>query len=107
MREGLARGLFTTLNHAKEEGAFERRDRLLEELRNLAAAWPDDAAVREGLAKGLLSTFVDAESDERKERLWAELSELLEAYPEDAWAQSLRTAMETQETTDPPASAGA
>lgn len=63
--------------------------------------------MREWLVRELANTFIDAESDERKEPLWAELLDLSETHPEDAWAQSLRTEIETRETTDPPASAGA
>ena len=47
----LAKGLFNTLNDARQEEALERRDALLEELRQLARDYPDDAAVRESLAK--------------------------------------------------------
>ena len=46
VRERLANGLFNTLNHAKQEQALERRDTLLQELRHLAQAYPQDAAVR-------------------------------------------------------------
>ncbi|MGH7121060.1 MAG: hypothetical protein ACREFP_19075 [Acetobacteraceae bacterium] len=53
LREALASVLYNTLNDAKAEERLERRDALLEELRALARAWPDDAAVRERLAKGL------------------------------------------------------
>ena len=47
----LAIGLFNTLNAAKQEETLERRDALLEELRQLATRYPDDAAVREWVAR--------------------------------------------------------
>jgi hypothetical protein len=56
-REHLARGLFNTLNHAKAEDDLARRDTLLNEVRTLAHAYPDDAAVRARLARGLFSTL--------------------------------------------------
>jgi len=48
-REQLTKGLFNTLNHAKEEDDLEQRDALLEELRHLRADYPDDPEVREQL----------------------------------------------------------
>jgi hypothetical protein len=45
----LTKGLFNTLNHAKEEDDLEQRDALLEELRHLRADYPDDPEVREQL----------------------------------------------------------
>jgi hypothetical protein len=48
----LAAALFTTRNDAKAENDLARRDALLEELRALARAFPEDAAAREML--GLL-----------------------------------------------------
>jgi hypothetical protein len=47
VREPLAKGLFNTLNHAKQEEALERRDALLEELRTLTQAFPQEPIVRE------------------------------------------------------------
>ena len=52
MREQLAKGLFNTLVYAKAENDLQRRDALLVELRQLQQAWPQDAAVREQLARG-------------------------------------------------------
>ncbi len=49
----LAKGLFNTLDHATQEDDRGRRDALLDELRALARAHPDDAAVRDALARGL------------------------------------------------------
>ncbi len=43
-------GLFATLVDAKAEDDLARRDALLDELRALAAAYPDDPAVREIIA---------------------------------------------------------
>ncbi|MGB8770566.1 MAG: hypothetical protein WCC92_13175 [Candidatus Korobacteraceae bacterium] len=63
----MAKGLYNTLNDAKQEGALKQRDALLEELRQLARAYPEDAAVREGLAMGLLNTLVHAKQEEALE----------------------------------------
>ena len=83
----LAMGLYNTLFDAKQEEALERRDALLEELRQLARAYPDDAAVREQLAKGLYNTLNDAKQEEaleRRDALLEELRQLARAYPDDA-----------------------
>lgn len=48
----IAMALFNTLIDAKQEEALERRDALLDELRELAAAHPEDGAVQEALARG-------------------------------------------------------
>ncbi len=67
--------------------ALERRDTLLEELRQLARNYPDDAAVRERLAMGLFNTVVDAmeeEALERRDTLLEELRQLARNYPDDA-----------------------
>jgi integrase len=58
VRKTLARGLFNTLNDAKAKNDLARRDTLLEELRPLAGTYPDDAAVREGLARGLVNNAI-------------------------------------------------
>ena len=50
-----ARGLFNTLVYAKAEDDLARRDALLDELRALARAHPDDAAVRQPLASIIAS----------------------------------------------------
>ena len=47
MRYPLTRGLVNTLNQAKVEDDLARRDDLLVELRELARAYPDDAALCE------------------------------------------------------------
>ena len=83
----LAMGLFNTLNHAKEKNDLGRRDELLEELRGLAEAHPDEAAVRERLAGGLFNTLNDAKEENdlgRRDELLGELRGLAEAHPEDA-----------------------
>ena len=83
----LAVGLYNTLNHAKEETRLDRRDALLEELRALASAWPDDAAVREQLAMGLFNTLNDAKEEtrlDRRDALLEELRALAGAWPDDA-----------------------
>src|SRR5215831_15679942 len=49
----LAVGLCNTLNAAKDENDLARRDGLLDELRALARTYPDDATVRDALARGL------------------------------------------------------
>ncbi len=87
MREQLAKGLFNTLNHAKAEDDLARRDALLDELRALAGAYPDDAAVRELLAMGLFATLNDAKAEDdlaRRDALLDELRALAGAYPDDA-----------------------
>jgi hypothetical protein len=46
VREQLAKGLFNTLVDAKQEEALERRDALLEELRQLVQTYPQDGFLR-------------------------------------------------------------
>ncbi|MGZ9111621.1 MAG: hypothetical protein ACXW3X_11180 [Rhodoplanes sp.] len=80
----MAVGLVNT--HAKEENA-NRRDALLDELRALARAHPDNAAVRENLAIGLFNAFHHAKAKNdlvRRDALHDELRELAEAHGEDA-----------------------
>ena len=55
VREPLARGLFDKLVDAKAEDDLARRDALLDELRALTRARPDDAAVRQPLASIIAS----------------------------------------------------
>ena len=55
---------------------------LLVELRQLQQAWPRDAAVREQLAKGLLSTLIYAKAEndlQRRDALLVELRQLQQA----------------------------
>jgi hypothetical protein len=62
-------------------------DALLEELRALAGAHPQDAAVREPLAMGLRNTVIDAKAEDdlaRRDALLEELRALAGAHPEDA-----------------------
>lgn len=74
-------GLVNTLNDANAENDLSRRDGLLQELRALAAAHPADAAVREGLSKGLavrlLAAREDGEPAPVQEALVTELTPLL------------------------------
>ncbi len=82
----LAMGLFNTLNHAKAEDDLARRDALLDELRALAGAYPDDPAVRERLAMGLFNTLNHAKAEDdlaRRDALLDELRALAGAYPAD------------------------
>ncbi|MFO1127328.1 MAG: hypothetical protein U1E66_02635 [Rhodospirillales bacterium] len=82
----VAMGLFNTLNHAKDESDLDRRDDLLNELRRLAQAYPDDDAVREKLAMGLLNTLYYAKDENdlgRRDDLLDDLRRLAQAYPDD------------------------
>ena len=86
-RSLIAMGLVNTLNHAKAEENLPRRDALLEELRALAAHYPDDAAVREQLAMGVFNTLNHAKAEEdlpRRDALLEELRALAAHYPDDA-----------------------
>ena len=86
---------FNTLVDAKAEQDLARRDGLLAELRALAGAHPEDAAVREQLAKGLAKTMLDTAEEEKPEleaALRAELLALAEAHPQDGWVEQLRSA---------------
>ena len=83
----LSMGLFNTLYYAKAEGDLPRRDALLDELRDLRVGFPDDALVRERLAKGLFNTLIDAEDEgdqSRCDAILQELRELQNAFPDDA-----------------------
>jgi len=83
----LAMGLFNTHLAAQQEGDLSRRDALLKELRALATAWPDDAAVRENLAMGLFNTLNAAQQEgdlSRRDALLKELRALATAWPDDA-----------------------
>ena len=80
-------GLVNTRDDAKAEDDLTRRDGLLDELRGLARAFPDDAAVREELAGGLFNTLTDAKAEDdlaRRDALLDELRALARAFPEDA-----------------------
>ena len=62
---------------------------MLDELRVLARTFPDDAAVRERLAGGLLNTLNDAKAEDdlaRRDGLLDELRTLSGAFPVDAAA---------------------
>ncbi|NTW35269.1 MAG: hypothetical protein HGB17_03925, partial [Syntrophobacteraceae bacterium] len=68
-------------------GDLEQGLRQLEELRMLYHAHPDDATVREGLAKGLVNAHFDAgeEGDrEQSQSLLEELRILYHTHPDDA-----------------------
>jgi hypothetical protein len=83
----LAMGLANALNHAKAELDPVRRDALLAELRALAAAHLENAAVRQQLANGLFNALVYAEDEQdlaRRDGLLEELRALAQAHPEDA-----------------------
>lgn len=81
-----AAGLFNALMDAKIEGALVQRDTLLDNLRTLAQAYPNDAAVREILANGLSNTLLDARAEGAlawRDRLLEELRTLARTYPYD------------------------
>jgi hypothetical protein len=84
----LAMGLANALVCAQYiEEALERRDALLEELRQSAQAYPHDAVVRESLANGLSHVLIDVKEKnglERRDALLEELRQLAQAYPHDA-----------------------
>ena len=83
----LAMGLCNTLVYAKQEKALQRRDALLDELRQLARTYPDDAGVRGPLATGLYNTLNHAKQEEalqRRDALLDELRQLARTYPDDA-----------------------
>ena len=79
--------LRNALIDAKTDGHLARRDALLDELRALARAYPDDVAMREQLASGLLNTLnhTKAEGDlTRPDALLDELRALARTRPNDA-----------------------
>jgi erythromycin esterase-like protein len=79
-------GLLNTLSDAKAEEDLARRDGLLDELRALARAYANDAAVRLRLAWGLLATLADAKAGDdlaRHDALLDELGALARAFPDD------------------------
>jgi hypothetical protein len=83
----LGAALFTTLDPAKLEEGFGRRDALLDELRALATAYPDVAPLRTWLARGLFNMLHEAQVDDdlgRRDTLFDELRALAMAYPDDA-----------------------
>ena len=87
LRYALVLGLVIAVKNAKAENDLARRDALMEELRQLHRAYPEDAAVREQLAKGLVNTQVDAKAENdlaRRDALMEDLRQLHRAYPEDA-----------------------
>ena len=63
IRLSLSAVLYNALNHAKAEGDTARRDTLLQDLRDLATAWPDDPAVRHHMAMGLFNTLNHAKAE--------------------------------------------
>ncbi len=72
-------GLF----HAFHDAEGDEATALLNELRTLEKAHPEDAAVRQPLAMGLVNALHDAEGDEAT-ALLEELRTLEKAHPEDA-----------------------
>jgi len=84
--------LSNELVYAKEEDDLSRRDTLLDELRNLVSRYPDDAAVRERLAKGLVNTLNHAKEEDdlsRRDNLLDELRNLVSRYPDAAAVREL------------------
>jgi hypothetical protein len=106
----LAAGIRAALYHAKKEGDVALGNSLLDELRELAQTYPDDAAVRQELASGLYTTLYndeeekadDDEEDEdglprRNDALLDELRMLARTYPDDAAVrQSLASSLFTK-----------
>ena len=83
----LATALRNALIDAKTEGHLARRDALLDELRALARAYPDDAVGRERLAKGLHTTYRSTprwRTIARPDALLDELRALARTRPNDA-----------------------
>ena len=83
----LATALRNAVIDAKTEGHLARRDALLDELRALARAYPDDAAGRERLAKGLHNMQVNTKVEDdlaRPDALLDELRALARTRPNDA-----------------------
>jgi hypothetical protein len=82
----LAMGLFIALNRANRGNNLKRRDALLEDLRTLASNHPENAAVRENLAKSLFNAlFSAAENGDvtSTAALLRDLHTLSDNYPED------------------------
>ena len=78
--------LFSSFKKAMQDGDLERRDNLLDELRELSEKHIDDGEVRESLAMGLLNTLnhaKDEEDLERRDNLLDELRELSEKHIDD------------------------
>jgi hypothetical protein len=74
-------------NLTKEENDLGRRDALLEELRALAQAFPQDSAVHDLLAMGLFTTRNAAKKENdlvRRDALLVELRQLQQAWPQNA-----------------------
>ena len=72
----LSMGLLNALNEVKRLGQLERRDGLLEELRALGRVYPQNAVVRDSLARGLMNTMFEAKQEGTLERRDALLQEL-------------------------------
>ena len=99
MRGSLAVGLYNTLLDVKEEGALDRRDALLEELRGLYRLYPDDVDVRQWLAKGLARTLVVVTSEGKtfayEDALLEEVRQLVNANPKDTIIRQLFKILDT------------
>ena len=83
MREQLANALVNAVVYA---GAGAAGLALVDELRALQRAWPEDGAVRERLAKALFNAFNDAGAGAAGLALVDELRALQRAWPEDAFS---------------------
>jgi flagellin-specific chaperone FliS len=80
-------GLIRQLGFAKRQNDLERRDAVLEEMRRLQQAWPQDPAVRERLVRGLFDTIIAAKAEndlEHRDALLEEMRRLQQAWPQDA-----------------------
>jgi hypothetical protein len=80
----LAAAFVNVLGEARANDYLVRRDALLVELRALAYAYPDDAAVRQRLAMGLFNTLFDENNPARRDALLDELHALARAHPDEA-----------------------
>ena len=78
---------------------------MLQELRQLAQAHPEDSAVRDRLTKGLLITSVDAMEAGQTEKtnvLLRELQELAGRFPDDPTLQAIIKVIEQIRRPDRP-----
>ncbi|MEM1109395.1 MAG: hypothetical protein AAGH99_11985 [Planctomycetota bacterium] len=91
----IAIALFNTLNHAKQKNDLERRDQILQEIRELQKQYPQEA-VNEKLAKALFNTLnhTKQENDlERRDQILQEIRELQKEHPQEAVNEKLAKAL--------------
>jgi hypothetical protein len=93
VRELLAIGLFQTLIDTRGEDRLARRDGVLDELRALARAYPDDTFVRHQLTRSLYLIAIAPGGENglaRRRAVLYELRVLARAYPDDAFVRERR-----------------